>query len=158
MDAHYISQFITNIQPKFQAGDAGAGEKGIEGACVGIVERSYRAVARGDFEGFKSMLDEDVEFEFAGPSGTPFVARCRGREDVFETVSRNYSIIENQKPEILRIVAQGEDVAVIARESGRLKSTGRDYSVTFLHLFTIRNGKIAKLLGFSDGGMVVAAS
>ncbi len=66
-------------------------------------------------------------------------------------------MVENQQPELRHIIAQGEYVAVVARERGRIRATGREYDVSFMHLFTIREGRIARVLGFSDGGMIAVA-
>ena len=51
----------------------------------------------------------------------------------------------NQKAEIESMISQGEQVAVLVRESGVVKSSGQAYSVRGVQWFTFANGKIKKI-------------
>jgi ketosteroid isomerase-like protein len=66
-------------------------------------------------------------------------------------------LIEDQKPEILSLVAQGDQVAVVARERGQVKATGAHYDIRWLQLFTFHGGKIVRVLQFCDNVNAFAA-
>ena len=51
----------------------------------------------------------------------------------------------NQKPEIESMISQGDQVAVLLRESGVLKSSGQAYTVRGVQWFTFAHGKIRKI-------------
>lgn len=150
MNPEACGRFIEALRPAFQAHDAGAGAKTVESAHVARVEAAYRTILARDWSEFRELLSEDVELEFAGPEGTPIAGCWRGRDEVVVATVRNYCQLEDQRPELLAVLAQGACVAVIGREKGRLRATGRTYDIPWMHLFTLRDGKIARIYGFCD--------
>lgn len=62
------------------------------------------------------LLAEDVTFEVVGPASTPMAGRAEGRERVIEAARVNFAQIEDQRPETLSVVAQGDTVVVLGRE------------------------------------------
>ena len=59
---------------------------------------------------------------------------------------------------MIAVLAQGDTVAVIGREEGRIRTTGREYAVPWMHLFTFRGNRIARIYGFCDSHPMVEAS
>ena len=76
---------------------------------------------------------------------SPLDGTWRGRDEVVAATKKNFALLGSQKPEIESMIAQGEHVAVLVRESGVLKSTGQAYSVRGVQWFTFANGKIKKI-------------
>src|SRR5687768_16332600 len=149
MDPRFTAQFITHLRPAFEAGDPAVSQKSTEAQNLACIEESYGEIVRGDMQAFNNLMAEDVELEFSGPEEGLFSGQWRGREEVLAAAARNYAMVENQQPVIRHIIAQGENVAVVARERGRIRATGREYEVSFMHLFTIRDGRISRVFGFS---------
>src|SRR5262245_4130419 len=138
--AEAIARFVDGLRQAFEAGDPAAAAKCAEAACVRLVQEQYRAIARGDFAAYPDTLAEDIEFENVGPAAVPFVGRWRGREEVAEAIARNFGYVEDQRPEVLSVVAQGDCVVVVAREQGRYRPTGRDYDAHWVQHFTWHDG------------------
>jgi ketosteroid isomerase-like protein len=155
--AEAIARFVDGLRPAFEAGDPAAAAKAAEAECVRLVEDLYRAIAGGDFAAFLDTLADDVEFENVGPAAVPFVGRWRGREEVAEAIARNFGYVEDQRPEVLSLVAQGDCVVVVARERGRYRPTGRDYDAHWVQHFTWRDGRLTRFLQVLDGASLLEA-
>jgi ketosteroid isomerase-like protein len=54
-------------------------------------------------------------------------------------------------------VAQGEKVVALGDYAWRVKSTGRVYETDFVHVITLREGKIARFQEFADTATVGSA-
>lgn len=157
MDPESIARFLACLRPSFEEGDDTVGNKAVESACVEVLERQYQAIARGDFDGFLDTLDEEIDLEISGPSTIPFVGRWRGRQEVVEAVRQNFGYVEDQRPEIKKVVAQGDTVVVSARERGRFRPTGRTYDIHWVQFFTIKNGRITRIFQVFDSAPLVEA-
>ena len=142
MNAAAVNAFIDDLHRAFHEDDANAAAKNAEAANVRRLQEQYRALARGDFPAFLDHFADDIKMEIIGPDDVPFVGEWSGRQQVAEAVRRNFAMVEDQKPEILSLVAQGDLLVVIARERGRFRATGRAYDVHFVQVFTFRDGKV----------------
>ncbi len=108
-----------------------------------VLHGVYSAVVQGDFDAFAESLTEDVELNICGFG--PMDGRWRGRNQVVEATRRNFALVASQQPEIEGMIAQGDSVAVLLRESGVLNSTGQAYSIRCVQWFTFANGKIKRI-------------
>ena len=108
-----------------------------------VLNAAFDAVIQGDFSRFGEFITDDVELTICGFS--PLDGTWRGREEVIAATRRNFARVGNQKAEIESMISQGEQVAVLIRESGVVKSSGQAYSVRGVQWFTFANGKIKKI-------------
>lgn len=108
-----------------------------------VLHSAYSAVIRGDFDAFGEAITDDVELSVRGFG--PMDGTWRGRKDVVEATRRNFAMVASQQPEIERMIAQGDCVAVLLRESGILKSSGQAYSIRGVQWFTFAEGKTKKI-------------
>jgi ketosteroid isomerase-like protein len=150
MNPAAMTRFLGAIQPAFRAGDSLADNKQLETENARRVEAAYAAISRGDTGELAILFAEDVELEIAGHPDCPMVGRWQGRDAVLAAAARNYALLDDQHPEVVSILAQGDSVALIARETGRVRATGRPYELPWLHLFTFRNGRVTRIYGFCD--------
>lgn len=115
MNPEVCSRFIDDLHPAFEANDPRAENKAAESANVRRVSEVYGAILRGDYVAFRAALSDDVELELSGAAGSSIAGRWSGLDQVVEATARNYAALEDQRPELLSVVAQGDCVAVIAR-------------------------------------------
>jgi ketosteroid isomerase-like protein len=52
------------------------------------------------------------------------------------------------------LVAQGDKVVALGDYAWRVKSTGREYESDFVHVFSVRDGKVARFQEFMDTAVV----
>ena len=157
MNSVTVNHFINQLRTAFEAGDVHATAKTTEAAHVELVQNLYRTVARGDLAAFLNSLAEDVEFENIGPSVIPFSGRWRGKTEVGAAIQRNFAVVEDQCPEVLTLVAQGDTVIIVAREQGRIRSTGRKYDMHLVQMFTLRDGQVVRFRQIFDSAVMVGA-
>lgn len=124
---------------------------------VDVVQGTYEAFGRGDIPALLGLLTDDVEWTFQGPSMIPFAGPRRGREGVAEFFSLLGETIEFQQFEPREFVAQGDTVVVVGYERNLIKPTGRTFEQEWAHVYTLRDGMIAKGRFFEDTAAYVAA-
>ena len=112
---------------------------------VRSIEAQLAAIANGDYASVLDDATEDVELEILAPPEFPFIRRARGRDQFLEAVEKNFTSVDDQRPEIVNVVAQGDTVVLIGRESGVLRETRLPYQLEFVHRFTFREGRLASV-------------
>jgi len=118
-----------------------------------IVKEAYASFKRGDIPAILNMLSDDVVWFLPGQADlVPVAGMRRGREQV----GQFFSVLgENQEAEQFEpqeFVAQGEKVVVLGQYRWRIKSTGREYASDWVHVFTLRDGKVAGFKEYFDTG------
>lgn len=124
---------------------------------VAVVQRNYEAVGHGDIPMLLDLLTDDVEWTMQGPSVIPFTGTRRGREGVAEFFFTLAENLEFEQFEPREFVAQGDTVVVLGYERSLIKPTGRMIEHEWAHVFTLRDGKIAKARFIEDTAAYVVA-
>ena len=143
--SQHLTTFIDGLPAAFRAGDPAAEAKTAEAANVDRVQGLFRAILRGDQQAFLDGLAEDVELEILSPPGFPFAGHWTGRPQVAAAVATNFGRIENQRPTLRTVTAQGDTVISVGQERGRVKGAAADYHVHWVQVFTLRDGKVARI-------------
>ncbi|HWT01045.1 MAG TPA: nuclear transport factor 2 family protein [Pyrinomonadaceae bacterium] len=118
---------------------------------MGIVRQAYDAFRGGDIQGVLNLLADDVDWLQPGPPDViPFAGQYRGRDQVGEFFSRLGGAEEAELFEPLEFFASGERVVALGRYRGRVRATGRVNEVEWVHVFTVRGGKIVSHRQYSD--------
>ena len=109
---------------------------------IGLVQQVYAAFGRGDLDGLLAMLDPQVSWRTPGPPDLPSAGLRHGVDAVreFFGILLNTFDITNFAP--TDFLAAGEKVVVLGTSLERVKATGRAVEFRWVHIFTIRNGRI----------------
>ncbi len=124
---------------------------------VDVVQQAYAAFGRGDIPTLLSFLTDDVEWSQPGPSVVPFAGTRRGHEGVAEFFSLVGETLEFEQFEPREFVAQGDTVVVLGYERSLVKPTGHTIEQEWVHVYTLRDGKIAKGRLFEDTAAQIVA-
>ncbi len=124
---------------------------------LGVVQQIYAAVGSGDIPALLSLLTDDVEWTLQGPSLIPWAGTRRGREGVAEFFSLLGETLEFEQFEPREFVAQGDTVVVLGYERSLVKPTGRTFEQEWAHVYTLKDGKIAKARFIEDTAAQVVA-
>ena len=127
----------------FAAGDPAYAAKAQERENVAALTYLIHAIAEGRFGDLPERFTPDVSFEMVSPAGFPWVCHARGPEEVASAIAANFRSVEDQRPEVLALVAQGDSVMVMARETGRLKDSGEPYRVLLAQQYTFQDGRLS---------------
>jgi ketosteroid isomerase-like protein len=124
---------------------------------VAIVQQAYNNFKTGNIQGLLDLLSEDVRWQLPEVEGVPLAGKRTGRDEVgefFATVASDQEVLEFEP---LESVAQGDKVVSLGHYKWRVKATGREFESDFVHVFTIRNGKIVTFREHFDSAVVAAA-
>jgi ketosteroid isomerase-like protein len=120
-------------------------------SSIAVVEALYAVLAVGPLDAVGAFLAEDVEFELHDATNM-MNGRWSGRESVLHAIAANFAMVDQQKPVVKGMVADGNTVAVLFSETGVMKARGKPYSATGVQWFTIDAGKVRRMeevIGFT---------
>jgi ketosteroid isomerase-like protein len=135
--------FFEQVSAGFRQNDAEAANKTKEAARVRTIQVLLHAIARGAIADIFDLTTEDFTLEVICPPHFPMAGRWQGRDDVLAALTRNFSLVAEQRPQVLSVVAQGDSVVIIAHEQGQIRVTGKPYEATWVQEYTFRNGNLA---------------
>jgi uncharacterized protein len=119
-------------------------------ANLQIVRGLYEAFGRRDMPAILAMLAEDVEWGEPANPFNPAGGTRRGHAGFLEWATIGRQAEEILVLDIRRMLADADSVAVVGFMRCRAIATGREYESDFVHLVTIRDGKVAKFQEFFD--------
>ncbi len=103
------------------------------------------------------LLNDDVVWALQGPTTIPYAGVHRGHKGIEEFFSLVEEALEFEQFEPREIVAQGDTVVVVGYERSLVKPTGRTFEQEWVHVYTLRDGKIAMGRFFEDTAAEAAA-
>jgi ketosteroid isomerase-like protein len=114
---------------------------------VEAIAATFAAVQRSDWERAMERVDPAVELDQTRmPDGGVY----HGRDALFDFFARWFGAWEDLRFELERIEDLGDSVLLLNRMTGRGRSTGADVSVLAADVFTFRDGKIIRQVGYPD--------
>lgn len=123
----------------------------VDQESVQVIRAAYAALEAGDAVKMLAVCADDVAWIYPGsetlvPVAGEFVGRI-GIEEFFELLNEDESFQVITPKEFLQ---HGERIIVLGHYCSSIKSTGREYETDFVHIFTLRDGKIIKFQDFFD--------
>ncbi|MGE3149131.1 MAG: nuclear transport factor 2 family protein [Pseudorhodoplanes sp.] len=122
---------------------------------VGLILQLYAAFGRGDFAALLDSLTEDVDWQTVGTGDYPVFGARRGKAQVaqfLEDVAANEDFSEFTPREFYAVE---DKVFVCGSYRGTLKKTGRPFGGEWVHVFTLREGKICRFREHTDTAQFV---
>ncbi len=115
------------------------------------VQKCFDCFSKGDIEGVLELMAEDyVQVMPGDPNSVPWAGTWVGREGFFK-----FGKILSENREAVKVVreksiAQGDKVVVPQHETMRILSTGRIVELDAVAVFTLKDGKITRLVFYED--------
>jgi ketosteroid isomerase-like protein len=104
------------------------------------------------------MLTDDVVWVTPGPPDQlPAAGMRHGRAEVAQFFSVLNDTEEIQQFEPREFIAQDDKVVALIKYRSRIRATGRTVDTELVHIFTLRDGKIAEFREFFDTAAALAA-
>jgi len=127
-------------------------------AGISLIKGLYESFCRGDIAGVIAGLTPDIHWRVNGErSDYPLFGAWNGTGEVekfFAGVAQHEQFSEFSPKEFF---ASGDRVFVLGRYAGTVPKTGRTFASEFVHIFTLRGGKVSDFLEFNDSARFVAA-
>ena len=128
-------------------------------ANIQIVQSIYACFGRGDIAGLMGHLDPDIHWEVVGQrSDYPLFGARHGHagvQDFFETLAVTEEITAFSPREIH---ASADKVFAIGHAAYVMKRAGRPASSDWVHVFTIRDGRVTAWQEYLDTAQIAAAN
>lgn len=115
-----------------------------------LVMQGYQRFQAQDIDGLMENLADDIEWIGVESDYLPFSGIYRGKQDVMRYFGMLAQAQEAVRFEPLEMVAEGDKVVVSGESEWMVRATARSYSNPWVHIFTIRDGKIARFQQFND--------
>ena len=123
-----------------------------------LVQEGYATFGRGDIPALLDMMTEDIVWVSPGPRDVlPTAGERRGHDQVAQFFSTLNDTEEIQRFEPHEFIAQDDKVVALVKYGARIRSTGRTVDTELVHIFTLRDGKIAQFREYFDTAAAVAA-
>jgi ketosteroid isomerase-like protein len=127
---------------------------------VDLVRRGIEAINRGDIEAALALADPLPEFEWV-PSGVliPDLASVqRGSEGMRRVVEVFFGAFDAAHIEVHDLIDAGDQVFGSLTLQGRGKQSGAEASWDVWLVWTVRDGRVARVLGFTDRDAALEAA
>lgn len=124
---------------------------------VELVQQCYAAYGNGDIEQVIACMTPDVAWELADVPGVDFSGRRQGCDQVREFFRLNAEQQEVRAFAPREFIAQGDRVVVLGHGAWTVRRTGLDFESDWVHVFTLRDGKVAAFREFMDVNTAVEA-
>jgi uncharacterized protein len=122
-----------------------------------VIERFYAAMQAGDIEGVLAWLSENVLIIVPGPPGLGAAGDWHGHTGARECFRRLGEGQVTERLELLERVAEGPFVVARLHLTAVVRATGRRFDSDIVHMFTVTDGKVSRLLAFFDTAARVEA-
>jgi ketosteroid isomerase-like protein len=119
------------------------------------VRSVYAAFGRGDVEAILAMLDPQVSWRTPGPPDFPTAGLRHGTAAVREFFGLLVNTLDIQDFQPTQFLTGGDRVVVLGTSREGPKGTGRYVEFRWVHVFTIRSGKIVEFEEPADVSMLV---
>jgi ketosteroid isomerase-like protein len=131
--------------------DTAEKETAMSSANIAFVESLYAAFGRGDIATVIAGLTFDVDWNVNGRrQDYPLIGRWKGRDGVqkfFEGVTEHQEPMSFSPREFF---AAEDRVCVLGHYTWKVRKTGCTVASDWAHIFTLRDGKVAKFQEFTD--------
>ena len=115
-----------------------------------IIEELYSAFSKGDIESIIGLLSSDVEWGEPENPYNPAAGTRSGHQGFLEWINIGKQVEDILVLEPKRMLTDDDSVAAVGYLKCRAIPTGKTYESDFVHLFTIKDGKVIKFQEFFD--------
>jgi len=120
------------------------------GAATDVVRKAYECFGRQDVPGLLELIAEPVDWEFVGPKGLAYTGRRRNRAEVGKFFADIPKADDIHAFEPREFIEAGDHVTVLGWEKSTAIDTGRKFESEWVHVFTVKDGKVTRWRGFFD--------
>jgi len=117
---------------------------------LNVIQEAYACFGRGDLPGLLALMTPDVDWEFQGDRAAPYTGRVRGTAAVGEWFAAVAQADDIRAFEPREFFAGTDHVTVIGHERTVARATGREFECGWVHVFQLREGRVARFFGMLD--------
>jgi ketosteroid isomerase-like protein len=135
----YLSCRVSHVTPET-----------IMSTALDITKQAYEAFGRRDIQAFLKLVADEVDWKLIGPASWPHAGLRRNPAEVaafFADLDRfdDLTLFEPRE-----FIEAGENVTVLGYLESFARETKQKYHSDWVHVSTVRNGKITRWRGFAN--------
>ncbi|MGH8809288.1 MAG: nuclear transport factor 2 family protein [Noviherbaspirillum sp.] len=119
-----------------------------------LIMQGYQMFQAGNIPGLLQLFADDAEWVGTQTEHVPFSGSYHGRQEVGQFFAELDRAQEAQYFTPQDVIAEGDKVVVTGQAKWTVRATGQSYETPWVHIFTVRGGKIAKFQQFNDTAAV----
>jgi ketosteroid isomerase-like protein len=108
-------------------------------------------------EMLERFVEADAVLDNPLPDVIPFGGKYEGHHGFVVYVQKILAAIAIEQFEIDEIFAEADRVCVLGRETSRVLATGKHYTMSWVHVLTVRDGRVQHLREYNDTAAMAAA-
>jgi ketosteroid isomerase-like protein len=129
-----------------------------EQANTQLAQDAYAAFGRGDMPALAEVMADDIEWVSPGdPGDDPLAGTYSGKDNVLGWFGKLAETLDFQTFEPRDFIAQGDKVVSTVYAEATVRSTGRSFVNDEAHVWTFRDGKLARFRIYFDTAAAAAA-
>jgi ketosteroid isomerase-like protein len=117
---------------------------------INLVKQVYEDFGKGDIPSLLTRCTDNIEWIHPSLENLPITDTWRGQGEVGEFFKSLGETQEPQQFEPQEYMAQDDKVVVLGRYAWRAIATGDEFESDWVHVFRIRDGKLASFREYSD--------
>jgi hypothetical protein len=125
-------------------------------ANVDLIRAAYEAFGRGDVPAIVSLLSDEVDWRFTGAKALAYTGRFK-KHAVANWFADVAAVDDIQAFEPREFIPGGEHVTVLGWERCTARPSGKSFESEWVHIFTVKHGKITRFWGMYDTEASAAA-
>jgi hypothetical protein len=126
-------------------------EEAMVATTIDFVKELYGAFARADLDAIAAACTPDVHWEVQGqPQHFPALGPRRSPDGVRQFFRTTGETLEFTEFEPEEFHASGDKVFVLGHYRASVRRTGKTFASPWVHVFTVRNGRLAGFREFTD--------
>ena len=123
-----------------------------------LVQSAYEAFGRGDMKALAEVMADDIEWVDPGdPDDDPNAGTFKGKEAVLGWFGGLASTLDYTTFEPREFIAQNDKVVSLVYAEATARDTGRSFVKHEAHVWTFRDGKVARFQVNLDTAATAAA-
>jgi len=123
-----------------------------------VVQSFYESFSNGKMaESLPTLVDAQAVLENPLPDPIPFGGRFEGHDGFIAYLQAIPAAIDIEQFDVDEILSEGERVVVLGRETSRVISTDKRYTMAWVHVFTVRDGHIQHFREYNDTAAMLSA-
>ncbi|GJJ05129.1 hypothetical protein RugamoR64_56670 [Duganella rhizosphaerae] len=115
-----------------------------------VVIEGYQDYQNGDIQHLLTRYHETAEWSTPESELLPFSGNFHGKSGIAQFFAKLDASVQTLRFEPKQFIAEGDKVVVVGDASWLAKPTGRAYDSSWVHVFTLRDGKVARFEAFYD--------
>jgi len=115
-----------------------------------VVMEGYRLFQAGQIGELLTRYHDDAEWRSPEVEFVPFSGDFHGKAEIAQCFAKLDASIQSNRFEPMQFIAEDDKVVVTGVANWLAKPTGRSYDSPWVHVFTMRDGKVARFESLWD--------